>query len=598
MTTRASALTILAVLAGIVCWGMPSGSGATFTSGSRTTGTVAAASDWTVPTVSLRDPGSPVKDTISLVADAADERSGIASVTVEFLAANGSGWLPVCTASAAPYTCAWNTKAVADGAYDLRARATDNVGLTATSATVRTTVANNLLVVLTAPADVVRGTVTLTANLYNAGVLPSVVRIEYAPSGATNWRTVCTALLVSPYTCSWNTTTFANQDYDLRAVATVGVSTYTSAVVTEILVDNAAPTVTMQDPGTPLRGSVTLTATAADAHSGVTQVVLQYTTNTTWLTACTIAVEPWTCRFDTMKVADGSYSFRAVATDVAGNSTTSTGVTGRVVDNTVSSVSVEDPGAYLTGTVTVSALANSTAGVASVRLQRAPSGTSTWTDLCTDTTSPYSCSWDTTTVTDGLYDLRAVLTDGQARTTTSAVVSGRRVDNSPLRGVNVQTVSGGATAGKLDNGDSITFTYSSQVQLGSISAGWTGTALPVTLRLRDGNLVGAGNIGDTLDILRSSGTVNLGSVNLRAEYIKSSKTVQFAATLTAATTTVNGVPATVVTVTLGAVTSGTGLRSGNPGTMVWTPSALATDLSGRACSAAPATEAGALDRDF
>ena len=68
----------------------------------------------------------------------------------------------------------------------------------------------------------------------------------------------------------------------------------------------------------------------------------------------------------------------AAATDAAGNVTTSAPVTNRVVDNTVSSVTVEDPGAFLTGTVTVQANATSTAGVTSVRIQQAPAGSSTW----------------------------------------------------------------------------------------------------------------------------------------------------------------------------------------------------------------------------
>ena len=47
--------------------------------------TVAAANDWTPPTVSVRGPGTSVKDT-AIVADAADARSGIASVTIQYLA--------------------------------------------------------------------------------------------------------------------------------------------------------------------------------------------------------------------------------------------------------------------------------------------------------------------------------------------------------------------------------------------------------------------------------------------------------------------------------------------------------------------------------
>jgi hypothetical protein len=332
----------------------------------------------------------------------------------------------------------------------------------------------------------------------------------------------------------------------------------------------------------------------------VAQVVLQYaaTGTSTFKTLCTTTVDPFSCRVDTTTIPDGSYSFRAVATDVAGNATTSAAVTNRVVDNTVSSVAMEDPGAYLSGTVTLAASANSSAGVASVRIQRAPSGTTTWTDVCTDTSAPYSCSFTTTTVIDGLYDFRAVLLDGAGRTTTSSSVTARRIDNSPVRAVDVQTSNGGATPGKLENGDAITFTYSEEVKLSSVTAGWSGTALPVTVRLRDGNLLGLGNSGDTLDVQRSAGTVNLGSVNLKSDFVKSNKTTVFNATMTATTVTVAGVTRTVVTVQLGSLASGGALRTAAASTMVWSPSALVTDLSGVACSSAPATESGALDKDF
>jgi hypothetical protein len=297
-------------------------------------------------------------------------------------------------------------------------------------------------------------------------------------------------------------------------------------------------------------------------------------------------------------VVDGGYSFRAVALDLAGNSATSAAVTGRVIDNTVTSVSVEDPGAFLAGTVTVSASASSTAGIVNVKVQRAPAGGSTWTDLCTDTTAPYACSWDTTTVADGLYDLRAVALDGHAAVTISSPVTGRRVDNSPFRAVDVQAVNGGSSAGRLDAGDHLDLTFSGPLQTSSISAGWTGSALAVQLRARDGNLLGLGSKGDTLDVLRNGTVLPLGSVNLKQEYVKTSKTVTFNATLTATSVTVNGAPATVVTITLGTVASGTGVRGGNPGAMVWTPSSGATSTAGHACASTPVTETGALDRDF
>jgi hypothetical protein len=173
------------------------------------------------------------------------------------------------------------------------------------------------------------------------------------------------------------------------------------------------------------------------------------------------------------------------------------------------------------------------------------------------------------------------------------------VDNSPLRGYDVQGVNGGASAGRLDAGDTIRFTYTDQVNPASVTSGWNGSALAVTLRLRDGGLVGLGAKGDTVDVLRNGAAVNLGSVNLNNDHIKGGKTAQFNATMTLSPATVNGTTVSVVTITLGALASGGGLRTpAGTGLMVWTPSAGVTDLNGLAASTAPASERGVADRDF
>lgn len=604
MAPRPLTLMALVAVLAIALFGMPALSGATFTSASsNAVSSVSSAADWTPPTVTVRNPGTSVKDTVTITADATDGETGIATVVVQYLAPGASTWTTLCTASTAPYACSWNTKSGTDGSYALRAIATDRAGYVTVSDTVSTTVANNLLVVLAHPGDVVRGSVPLTATLYNAGLVPYTVTLQYAVAGTTTWKTLCT-VLIAPYACSWNTagSGFAQgESYDLRAVATNGLTSTTSAVVADVLIDNTAPTVTMLDPGTPLRGTATFAATAADADAGVSGVQLQYQRSgtTTWTTFCTVAIDPYSCRYDTGQLVDGTYAFRAVATDGAGNTTTSVAVTGRVVDNTVSTVSVEDPGANLSGTVTVTASASSTAGIASVRIDRAPSGSGTWTSLCTDTAAPYTCSWNTTTVADGLYDLRAVMTDSLGRTTTSATLSARRIDNSPLRGYDVQAVNGGASAGKLGAGDTLRLTYTQEVDPTTITPGWTGAALPVTLRLRDGLLTGTGNTSDVVDVLRTGSTVNLGAVNLKQNFIKNNKTAQFNATMVASTTTVNGAPATVVTITLGSLASGGSLRSVSAtSTMIWTPSAAVTDTVGQVCSTVPISELGPLDREF
>ncbi|WGX96523.1 Ig-like domain-containing protein [Nocardioides sp. L-11A] len=592
-------LAVLGLLSAGLMLTSTASSDATYVRSTSNTATVRAAADWTPPAVALAPPATPVQGTVTLSATAADAESGIASVVVQYLAPGDSSWTTLCTTTVAPFSCAWNTRAGVDGGYALRARAVNGAGYTTVSDSVSTTVANNVLVVLGDPGEVVRGSVSLKTSVYNGGLLPWLVSVQYTTNGGTNWKTLCTGLS-APFTCTWSTTTFSNDSFDLRAVATAGLTSATSAVVSDVLVDNVAPTVAMVDPGSPLSGTATFAATAGDVGSGVQQVVLQYAAGGAgYQNLCVLTADPYSCRYPTTTLADGTYAFRAVATDTAGNTATSAAVTGRVVDNTVSSVSLDDPGAFLSGQATITAQANSTAGIASVRIQYAPGGTIAWTDLCTVTAAPYSCIWDTTTVANGVYDLRAVLTDGRGATSASAILGGRRIDNSRLRAVDVQTGNGEGTAGRVDAGDTVTLTYSDVVAPTSITPGWSGAALPVTLRLRDGNLLGGTGKTDAIDVLRNGASVQLGSVGLREDYVKGRKTVQFNATLTAATITVDGVQRTVVTVTVGTLSGGSGLRTvSTASTMVWTPSTAALSTTGGACAAAPAAESGAPDREF
>lgn len=98
---------------------------------------------------------------------------------------------------------------------------------------------------------------------------------------------------------------------------------------------------------------------------------------------------------------------------------------------------------------------------------------------------------------------------------------------------------------------------------------------------------------------RSGNPVSLGSLGLEENYLKTNKTVTFNATMTASTATINGASVTVVTVRLGTLASGGGIRTVSlAAAMVWTPSPTATDLFGNPCSAAPVSETGTLDRDF
>jgi hypothetical protein len=128
-----------------------------------------------------------------------------------------------------------------------------------------------------------------------------------------------------------------------------------------------------------------------------------------------------------------------VTAGATGDKTSTASASGRVVghqvafnvDDVAPSVAQTNPGTPLAGTVSVGGTASDAdSAIAQVQFQRSPAGAGSWTNMgSADTSSPYSVSFDTTTVTDGLYDFRAVATDVAGNTATSSSVGNRRVDN-------------------------------------------------------------------------------------------------------------------------------------------------------------------------
>ncbi|HEX5468479.1 MAG TPA: Ig-like domain-containing protein, partial [Gaiellaceae bacterium] len=189
-------------------------------------------------------------------------------------------------------------------------------------------------------------------------------------------------------------------------------------------IDATAPGGGLSDPGSPLSGTVGLSASPSDGGVGVQQVAFEVSAADagSWSEISTDASAPYTASWDTTSVADGLYDLRIVVTDNANNTSASTAIEDRLVDNTTPGAILDDPGPNLSGTVGLTSTAtDGGSGVASVTYQRSPAGAGTWTGT--------AASWDTTAVADGFYDLRVVVTDNAGNSTISAAVTDRRVDN-------------------------------------------------------------------------------------------------------------------------------------------------------------------------
>ncbi len=239
-----------------------------------------------------------------------------------------------------------------DGLYDLRVIATTAAGTVYESELPDRLIANESPVMtLTDPGTNLRGTITLKAKVPKEPSFGEIgsVSFELAPAGSSTWTTIEPGnIQVSTNTSvsvSFNTTTVPDGEYDFRVVPKSATSrtTFVSIPARKRLIDNTPPTVEMTAPtaqGPPLSGSVTLSAHASDSGSGVASVRFQERSAagvSAWRTISETSApsQPgvYTHTLNTKSLQNGSYDFRALASDVAGNEAISPAVDGIEVDN-------------------------------------------------------------------------------------------------------------------------------------------------------------------------------------------------------------------------------------------------------------------------
>ena len=265
---------------------------------------------------------------------------------------------------------------------------------------------------ITAPAtgDVL-GTINVSANASdNVGVAGVQFLLDGNNLGAED--------LTSPYSISWNTTTVTNGTHTLTAKARDAAgNTTTSAAVTVTGDNDTQPpsvNITLPSPGT-ISGTLDVTA---DASDNVAVVGVQFLLNGANLGTEDLSA-PYSVSWNTTTITDGNYTLTAKARDAAGNITTSPPIAVNVLnhppDLIFPTVNITAPAAGdVLGTINVTADASDNVGVVGVQflLNGANLGTE-------DLTSPYSVSWNTTTVTNGTYTLTAKARDAAGNTTTS-----------------------------------------------------------------------------------------------------------------------------------------------------------------------------------
>src|SRR5206468_3212542 len=125
---------------------------------------------------------------------------------------------------------------------------------------------------------------------------------------------------------------------------------------------------------------------------------------------------------DDAALAAGTYYYYVVAQDPAGNMGPASNLASAAAtaDTTAPTVSVSGPaaGGTVSGTVTLSATASDDVAVAGVRFL--VDGVQVGNE---DTTFPYSISWNSRDLANGVHTLTAIARDGSGNSTTSGGVS-------------------------------------------------------------------------------------------------------------------------------------------------------------------------------
>jgi hypothetical protein len=242
-------------------------------------------------------------------------------------------------------------------------------------------------------------------------------------------------------------------------------------------------------------------------------------------------------------------------------------------------------------TPTISGTAGNSGGDSSTITVRIYSGTSAGgTPVQTKTTTRLATLWGTTasTLADGTYTVQASQADGSGNTGTSDEVTFTVDTVAPTStGIAAANKGGaGTTAGKLDAGDTITFTFSEPVDPATILSGWNGSSTAVQVRFTNSSS------NDTFTVLSSTGatTVKLGTVTTGGNYVTTTTTI-------GSSTVVRSSDGRSIVVTLGTPSSVSSAAVGAKN-MSWALAAGPKDLAGNAL-ATPATRAETdTDVDF
>jgi hypothetical protein len=330
-------------------------------------------------------------------------------------------------ATTSPFTVAWSSLP-SSGAYRVVAVGTDNAGNITTSDTTPVSVDASGPVggAISVPDYATTLSVNIASSSYTDSLVGMASNVITRSGGLSPTSGICptsgytgSTVVTSPDT---GVVSGKCYEYTLSGTSNVGqVATVTSGPV---LVDTSAPVTTITlTPASPngTNGwydgtNPTFTLSTSDGGAGVQTTYYEIDGGTATVypgSAVTIpngaaqTVTYWSV--DIVGNLESAHTTAALSIDTEGPSGSITAPTANV---TVSGSSV---------TVTSNS-ADGLSGIASVAFQYATHGESTWTTIGTDTASPYSVTWNASTLS-GQYDLRTVTMDNAGNSSTSTIVT-------------------------------------------------------------------------------------------------------------------------------------------------------------------------------
>ncbi len=518
---------------------------------------------------------------INVTATAAASNPGATITSVEFFA-NG---VSLGTDLVAPYSLAWTPTTA--GNFALTAVATDSNSIQTTSAAVTVRAGSPPTVVVTPLAGSVLVNAAQALSATATSPNGTITSVQFFVNGTA----LGAADTTFPYTAAWTPTAVGSFTLTAVAIDNVGNST-TSAAVTAVVTSGTAPTVSVTGPAngaSVAAGSdTTVTATAAATTAGATIAGVQFFAN-----GVAIGTADPTFPYSGVWTpsARGTFSLTAVATDTAGNFTTSGNLVNVTVDtNQAPTVTVNAPGALGVGVqTTLTATATDPDGtIASV--QYFANGTAIGTPV---TTAPYSFNF--TSAFAGSIAITARATDDLGLSTTSApatiVVSG---GNAPAVAITApttlatipvnlaQSVTATATAavGSIANVEFRVVSGGTTTSLGTdttfpYAATWTPTAVgsyTLTATATDTS----GNQAVASSVITVTATSNTGpAINIISPLNAATYTGGTPIVLLANVSDSNGTISSVRFLVNGEVVGGT--LTSAPFTTTWTPAAPAAN---------------------